>query len=164
MPLKRNTKRKTNIANSSDSSSAGDDDFIVSPHARRSIRRTNKTPRSSGVGSSSQHSEIEEPSDAIQKIFHPLKPLDHRHPRRPTDVTRKENHSMIQRNDDPYVWAPDLLDHRFWNNFQADWYITVIKNSWKPITPHIYVDWASMLEKRNPVFNSGCQSPGAWNL
>jgi hypothetical protein len=60
---------------------------------------------------------------------------------------------MIQRNDDPYVWAPDLHDHRFWNNFQANWYIKVIKDRKKPITPHIYVDWDSMLEKRNPVFN-----------
>jgi hypothetical protein len=29
----------------------------------------------------------------------------------------------------------------------------VIKNRKLPITPHIYVDWTSMLEKRNPVFN-----------
>jgi hypothetical protein len=42
--------------------------------------------------------------------------------------------------DDPYVWAPDLHDHQFWNNFQADWYIKVIKDKKLPITSHIYVD------------------------
>jgi hypothetical protein len=61
---------------------------------------------------------------------------------------------MIQSNDDPYVWAPDLHDHRFWNNFQADRYIKVIKDREKPTTPHFYVDWASMLDKRNPVFTT----------
>jgi hypothetical protein len=29
----------------------------------------------------------------------------------------------------------------------------VIKDRKLPITPHIYVDWAALLEKRNPVFN-----------
>jgi hypothetical protein len=161
MPLKRITKRKTTIASSFDSS-AGDDDFIVSPHPRRSTRRTDKAPHGSGVGSSSQHpTEEEESSDAMQKVILPLKPnylytfrrVDRRHPRRPTNFTKKENHSMIQRNDDPYVWAPDLHDHRFWNNFQADWYIKVIMERKLPITSLIYVDWAAMLEKRNTVFN-----------
>jgi hypothetical protein len=69
------------------------------------------------------------------------------------DYTKKENHSMIQRNDDPYVWAPDLHDHRFWNNFQVDWYIKVIKERKKTITPHIYVDWQSMQDKWDPMFN-----------
>jgi hypothetical protein len=29
----------------------------------------------------------------------------------------------------------------------------VIKERKKPITPHIYVDWQSMQDKRDPVFN-----------
>jgi hypothetical protein len=57
MPVKRTTKRKTTIPSSSNSSGAGDDDFIGSPHARRSTRRAKKAPRGSGVGSSSQHAE-----------------------------------------------------------------------------------------------------------
>jgi hypothetical protein len=164
MPLKRTTKRKNARPSPSNSSSEGGDDFIVSPRTRRSARQTNKAPCGSGVVSSSQHvaqQEEEESSDGIQKMIHPLKPnymytfrkVDHRHPRRPTDFMRKENHSMIQRNDDPYVWAPDLHDHRFWNNFQVDWYIKVIKDRKLPITPHIYVDWTAMLEKENLIFN-----------
>jgi hypothetical protein len=82
-----------------------------------------------------------------------FKRVDRRHPHRCTDFTRKENHSMIQRNDDPYVWVPDLHDHQFRNNFQADWYIKVIEDRKLPITPHIYVDWVAMLVKRNSVFN-----------
>jgi hypothetical protein len=129
MPVKRVTKRKPTIpsASQSDTSGRGDDDFNISTCARRSTRRSHKAPRGSGAGSSSQHAN-EEPSDDIQKVVPPLKPnylytfrrVDRRHPRRPTDFTKKENHSMIQRNDDPYVWSPNLHDHRFWNNFHAD--------------------------------------------
>jgi hypothetical protein len=74
---------------------------------------------------------------------------------------------MIQRNDDMYVWAPDLCDHRFWNNFQVDWYIKVIKDRKLPITAHIFVDWAGMLEKRNHVFNkvvSKAQQLGIYDM
>jgi hypothetical protein len=127
------------------------------------MRRSNKATHGSGVSSSSQHivQQEEESSDAIQKVIHPLKPkymytfrrVDHRHPRRPTDFIRKENHAKIQRMDDSYVWAPDLHDHHFYNNFQADWYIKVNKDRKLSITPHIYVDWVAMLENRNPVFN-----------
>jgi hypothetical protein len=119
MPVKKVTKRKPLIPSASDTSSRGNDDFVISPHARRSTRRVDKAPRGSGAGSSSQHAE-EELSDAIQKVIPPLKlnylntfqRVDRRHPRRPIDYTRKENDSMIQRNDDPYVWAPDLHDHK----------------------------------------------------
>jgi hypothetical protein len=65
MPFKRIAKRKIIFATSSDSSSVGNDDFIIPPRARRSTRRTDKAPRGSGAGSSSQHAEEEEPSDAI---------------------------------------------------------------------------------------------------
>jgi hypothetical protein len=164
MPHKRTTKRKIARPSPSNSSSEGGDDFIVSPRTCRSMRQTDKAPRGSGVGSSSQHvaqQQQEESSDAIQKVIHPLKPnymytfrsVDRCHPRKPIDFTRKDNHSMIQRNEDPYVWPPDLHDHHFWNNFQADWYIKVIKDRKLPITPHIYVDWTAMIEKRNPIFN-----------
>jgi hypothetical protein len=147
MPL----KRKTTLPSSSNSSSEIGDDFIISSHAHRLTKRTNKAPCGSGVGSSSQHAAQqveEEPNDAIQKVIHPLKPnymytfqrVDRRHSHMPTEFMRKENHSMIQRNDDPYVLAHDLHDHHFWNNFQVDWYIKVIKDRKLPITPHIYVD------------------------
>jgi hypothetical protein len=59
MPLKRTAKRKTTIASSPDSSSAGDDNFIVSPRAHQSMRRTDKAPRGSGASSSSQPAEEE---------------------------------------------------------------------------------------------------------
>jgi hypothetical protein len=172
------TKRKNAHPSPSNSSSEGVDAFIVSPCTCRLMKQTDKAPHGSGVGSSSQHAmqqEEEESSDAIQKVTHPLKPnymytfrrVDHRHPHRPTNFTRKDNHSMIQRNEDLYVWAPDLHDHHFWNNFQADWYIKVIKDRKLPITRHIYVDWTTMLEKRNPIFNkviAKAQSLGIYDM
>jgi hypothetical protein len=64
-------------------------------------------------------------SDVIQKVEHLLKPgfeytlrrVDRRHPCRPTNSTRRENHSMIIQNEDTYEWTTELHDHRFWSNF-----------------------------------------------
>jgi hypothetical protein len=81
-------------------------------------------------------------SDIIQKVERPLRAdydytlrrVDLRHPRKPTYCTRGENQSMIYRHENPYEWTSDLHDHRFWNNFQVDWYLTVIKDRKNPIT------------------------------
>jgi hypothetical protein len=67
----------------------------------------------------------ERASDIIQKVEHPLqvdyeytlRRVDRRHPHRPTNFTRGENHSMINRHENPYDWTTELHDHRFWNNF-----------------------------------------------
>jgi hypothetical protein len=67
----------------------------------------------------------ERASDIIQKVEHPLqvdyeytlRRVDRRHPHRPTNFTRGENHSMINRHENPYDWTTKLHDHRFWNNF-----------------------------------------------
>jgi hypothetical protein len=59
---------------------------------------------------------------------------------------------MINRHKNPYDWTTELRDHRFWNNFQTDWYLTVIKDRKNPITSHLYVDWPYMQRKRDPVF------------
>jgi hypothetical protein len=73
------------------------------------MTRTSKAPSSQHAA---QHEE-EESSDAIQKVMPLLKPnylytfrrVDHRHPWRPTDFMRKQNHSMIQRNED-HMFGP----------------------------------------------------------
>jgi hypothetical protein len=91
-------------------------------------------------------------SRIIQKVERPLKPgfeytlrrVDHRHYQRATNYTRGENQSMINRNDEPYEWTTELHDHRFWSHFQADWYLSVIKDQKNPITPQLYVDWSYM--------------------
>jgi hypothetical protein len=100
-------------------------------------------------------------SDVIQKVECPLKPgfeytirrVDRHHPRRPTDYTRGENHSIINWNEDPYEWTTELHDHRFWSNFQADWYISIIKDRKNPITSQLYIDWSNMQQKHDHVFH-----------
>jgi hypothetical protein len=65
-------------------------------------------------------------SDIIQKVERPLRAdyeytlrrVDCHHHRRPTDFTRGQNQSMINRQENPYEWS----------NFQAGWYLTVIKD------------------------------------
>jgi hypothetical protein len=87
-------------------------------------------------------------SNVIQKVERPLQPnyeytlrrVDRRHRHRPTNFTLGENQSIINRNEDPYDWTTELHDHRFWNHFHADWYLTVIKDQRNPITSQLYID------------------------
>jgi hypothetical protein len=61
---------------------------------------------------------------------------------------------MITRHDNPYNWTTELHDHRFWNNFQANWYQTIVKDRKNPITSQLYVDWSYMQQKRDPMFHN----------
>jgi hypothetical protein len=100
-------------------------------------------------------------SNVIQKVERPLQPnyeytlrrVDRRHPHRPTNFTLGENHSMININEDPHEWTTELHDHRFWNNFQVDWYLSVIKDRKNPITSQLYVDLNYMQKKHDPMFH-----------
>jgi hypothetical protein len=144
---------------------------MIAPRLRRTIRKATRR----GDASSSHHDEEdanmaegqtvrqareERASDIIQKVECPLRAdygytlrrVDRRHPRRPTNFTRGENHSMINRHENPYDWTTELHNHMFWNNFQADWYLTVIKDRKNPITSQLYVDWPYMQMKHGPVF------------
>jgi hypothetical protein len=148
-----------------DSSSQGDN-FVIAPRPRRTTRKiTQRGDASSSQGDEEAANMAEgqavhqareaRASDIIQKVEHPLRAdyeytlrrVDRRHPRRPTDFTRGENQSMINRHDDPYEWTTEFHDHKFWNNFQADWYLTVIKDRKNPITQQLYVDWSYMQKK-----------------
>jgi hypothetical protein len=64
-----------------------------------------------------------------------------------------ENQSMVNRDENSFDWNTKVHDHRFWNNFQADWYPSIIKDRKNPITPQLYVDWSYMQQKCDPVFN-----------
>jgi hypothetical protein len=152
MLVKRSASQRASTA-SDDSSSGGNDHFVISPRARRATRTASR----GGVGSSSHADEeaarIAEghavamarearASDVIQKVERPLKPdfeypprrVDCHHPQRPTNYTRGENQSTINRNEDLYEWTTELHDQRFWSNFQVDWYLSIIKDRRNPIT------------------------------
>jgi hypothetical protein len=58
---------------------------------------------------------------------------------------------MINQNEDPYEWTTGLHDHRFWSNFQANWYLSIIKDRKNPITSQLY--WNYMQKKHDPVFH-----------
>jgi hypothetical protein len=117
---------------SDDSSSEGDDQFVISLRPRRV---TKKASHGRGVSSSRADEEaawvlegcavvaIREAraSNVIHKVERPLRPnyeyilrrVDRHHPRRPTDFTLGENQSMINRNENPYDWTTELHEHRF---------------------------------------------------
>jgi hypothetical protein len=145
-------------------SSSGEDQFVIQPRPRRTTRKTRASASRATEEAANQAEgqavrEARE-SEIIQKVERPLRTdcgytlrrVDHRHPRRPTNFTMGENQSMINRHENPYEWTSDLHDHMFWNNFQADWYLTVIKDRKNPITQQLYVDWSYMQKKRDPMF------------
>jgi hypothetical protein len=173
MPVKRSASRQASQGEiaSDDSSCGGHEHFVISPHPRRTTRKV----AHGGEGSSSQADEEDtrvaegsavaaareaRASDVIQKVERLLKPdfeytlrrVDRHHSRKPTDYTRRDNQSMINQTEDPYEWTTELHDHRFWSNFQADWYISIIKDRKNLITSQLYVDWSYMQKKHDPVF------------
>jgi hypothetical protein len=187
MPLKRTASRRPSHEDlpSDDNSNQGDD-FMIAPCPRRTAR---KTTRRGDVSSSHHDDEAtdmakgqavhqareERASDIIQKVErslrvdyeYTLRRVDRHHPRRPTNFTRGENRSVINEDENPYGWTTELHDHRFWNNFQADWYLTVIKDRKNPITTELYVDWPYMQKKHDPVFpkvNTKAQSLGIYDI
>jgi hypothetical protein len=173
MSIKRIASRRASRDDlPSDDSSSQRDDFVIAPRPRRTTRKTSQWGDASSSHGDEEAVNIaedqtvrqareERASDIIQKVERPLwadyeytlRRVDHRHPRRPTNFTRGENNSMINRHENPYDWTTELHDHRFWNNFQADWYLTVIKDRKNPITSLLYLDWPYMQRKRDPVFH-----------
>jgi hypothetical protein len=171
---------------SSSDSSSRDDDFVIAPRPRRATRKATRRGDASSSQADEEAANVAEgqavrdarearASDIIQKVERPLRAdyeytlrrVDRRHPRRHTDFTRGENQFMINRHEKPCEWTPDLHDHMFWNNFQADWYLTVIKDRKNPITQQLFVDWSYMQKKHDPVFHrvmAKCQRLGIYDI
>jgi hypothetical protein len=109
---------------------------------RKSTRRgeasssqANEEAANMATGRAAREAREQRASDEIHKVKGPhqadyeytLRRVDHRHPRRATNFTLGENQSMVNQNENPFDWTTELHDHHFWNNFQVDWYLTVIK-------------------------------------
>jgi hypothetical protein len=114
-------------------------------------------------------------SGIIQKLERPLRHdyeytirrVDCRHPHRPTCFSLGEKQSMVNCNENSFEWTFELHEDRFWNNFHADWYLPIIKDWKNSITSQLYVDWAYMQQKHNPVFNkviAKAQSHGNFDI
>jgi hypothetical protein len=131
MPVKRSASQRASVA-SNDSSSGGNDRFVISPRPRRVTRKQSRGGEGTSSHTNEEATRIVEgrvvtaarearASDVIQKVEHPFKPdfeytlrrVDSHHPRRAMNFTRGENQSMINQNEDPYEWTTELHDHRF---------------------------------------------------
>jgi hypothetical protein len=131
--------RAASQEDTTDDSSSGEEQYVIQPQPRRTTRKTRATTSQAAAkatnmveGQAVSQAREARASDIIYKVEHPLRAnfeytlrrVDHRHPRMPMDFTRGENQSMINTHEDPHEWTSDLHDHRFWNNFQADWYLS----------------------------------------
>jgi hypothetical protein len=171
---------------SNDSASGGDDQFIISPHPRRETRKlthegeespsqTNEEAARITEGRAAAATQDAKARDEIQKVEHLLKSgfeytmikVDRHHPCTPMNFTLGENQSMVSYNANPFDWTTELHEQHFWNNFQADWYLTVTNEQKNPISPQLYVDWTYMQNKHDPVFNkviAKAQSLGIFDI
>jgi hypothetical protein len=115
MHVKRTAShRASNDDLPSDDSSSQGDYFVIAPRPRRTTRKTTRRGDASSShgdeeatnmaeGQAVRLAREERASDIIQKVERPLQAdyeyilrrADHRHPHRPTNFTRGENHSMI---------------------------------------------------------------------
>jgi hypothetical protein len=109
--------RAASQEDTADDSSSGEEQFVIQPRPRRTIRKTH-TSSSRAIeeatnmaeGQAVREAREARASDIIQKVERPLQAdyeytlrrVDHRHPHRPTNFTRGENHSMINRHENPY--------------------------------------------------------------
>jgi hypothetical protein len=73
----------------------------------------------------------------------------------PVDYASGTKSTMARDNryENPYINKKQdvVMDHRFWNLFQCDWYISVIKAKSCPIIPMKWVHWQHMHDKRDDV-------------
>jgi hypothetical protein len=134
MPSKQLASRRHSCddPSSDDSSSRGDDKFVIAPRSRRETRKSthrgeaNSSQADEEAANKAEGHAVHEAREAreraeIQKVERPLKPsyeytlrrVDHRHPRRPMDFTLGENQSMVNRNENPFDWTTELYDHHF---------------------------------------------------
>jgi hypothetical protein len=128
MPVKWPASRQAS-ATSDDSSSGGNDRFVISPRPRRETRKASHGGEGSCSHTNEEATRIVEgravaavreanASGIIQKVTkanfeYTLRRVDRRHARRPTDYTRGENQSMRNWNEVPYEWTTEFYDHRF---------------------------------------------------
>jgi hypothetical protein len=150
----------------SDNNSSQGDDFVIALHPKRTTRKTTRQGDASSSQGDEEAANMAEgqairqsgeaiANDIIQKVERPLRAyfeytlrrVDYHHPHMLMDFTRRENQSMINRHEDSYEWTIELHNHRFWNNFQADWYLIMIKDRKNPITQQLYVDCSYMQKK-----------------
>ena len=58
-----------------------------------------------------------------------------------------------EREKDPHLYQQLSNDRRFWNFFQQDFYSSVIVLRKDPVLQMQWIDWKSMKEKHNLVFD-----------
>jgi hypothetical protein len=128
MRSKRAANRSASQEDVDDDSSSGEEQYVIQPQLRRATRKTHASSSRAAAeaadtaeGQAVREAREARASGIIQQVQHPLK-LDHEytfrrvdrhHPHHPTDYTRGENQSMINRSENPYEWTLELHDHRF---------------------------------------------------
>ena len=65
---------------------------------------------------------------------------------------KKASKVKTERYENLFEYVKNVADHRFWNDFQADFYETVILTK-KLITPMQWIVWDYMERKDDPIFN-----------
>jgi hypothetical protein len=128
MRSKRATSRSASQEDVDDDCSSKEEQYVIQPRPRRATRKTRASSSRAAAeaanttkGQAVREAREARASGIIQQVQRPLQPnyeytfrrADHHHPHCPTDYTRGENRSMINRSENPYEWTPELHDHHF---------------------------------------------------
>ena len=58
-----------------------------------------------------------------------------------------------ERYEDPFIYEKNISDSQFWNDFQSDFYETVILPKKKHVIPMQWIDWDYMAKNNDPASN-----------
>jgi hypothetical protein len=175
------------------SDTESEEEIEVTPPPKRSRQAVRKVPArqasqrggpSGQRGGSSRRARVEQtnvPQAFIPVVDYPPLQRDHRYeihaPEyaysrqgvgiRRKDYTKKHPGVHKERRENPYEYEKFIPDRRFWSQFQADWYSSVILEKQNPITVSKYVNWNEMASKEDSTFElviSECQEKNLYFL
>ena len=113
-----------------------------------------------------EHEEEREENTMIGplKLHRPIKTASpFETPRQTINYMKHASKVNSERHVNPYEYEKNVTDYRFWNDFQSDFYETVILTKKKPITHMQWIDWDYMAQKNDYVFNeviAACEHHG----
>ena len=130
--------------------------------------------RGKGVAQDSSSESEDNEEEQADEVIGPLKLHRPRRtasvvdaPKRTVNYMKNVSRVVSERLNNPYDFEKNVADYRFWNDFQADFYETVILAKKKPITPMQWIDWDYMARKNDPVFTeviAACESKRVKNI
>ena len=130
---------------------------VVRGRGRGAAEERGKGKAAASSSWSQYHEEIKEeetPMMSSLKLHRPLRlHTTNIIPKQVINYMKRASRVKKERYEDPFQFVKNVADHRFWSDFQAEFYETVILTKKKSITPMQWIDWDYMANKNDLTFN-----------